>query len=361
MMIFWTSFAVALVCFCASLLALLPISHGAIRILDFPKLQFVAVTSVFLIISLVWAPLDTMGLVLVGMLATATLVQISYLVRFTPIWPRSVASASGGRSARALRILVCNVKQGNTEYAKVAALIEMHDPDIAVFMETGKKWREALRQAIEPYGEKLIQIQENSYGMILVSRLNLVRRELRFLLKEEVPSFDCVAELPDGEQFRLYALHPEPPMPSEDSVGRDAEIALVGKIVRDESKPVIVTGDLNDVAWSRTTRRFLRISRLLDPREGRGFYCSFDARYFFLRWPLDHIFISSHFEIAAISRLSYVGSDHFPMLFDLVLKKEASDSETQGGAAKSDLEEADRLISAEKHRDKAPAGEDWED
>ncbi|MGH8020675.1 MAG: endonuclease/exonuclease/phosphatase family protein, partial [Opitutaceae bacterium] len=113
------------------------------------------------------------------------------------------------------------------------------------------------------------------------------------------------------------------------------------------NNPTIVCGDLNDVAWSRTTKLFRRISGLLDPRRGRGMCNTFHAKWFFMRWPLDHLFHSRHFTLVEMRRLRSIGSDHFPILVRLACEPEKYPQQSAPKADGDDHEEAaDKLEEA---------------
>jgi endonuclease/exonuclease/phosphatase (EEP) superfamily protein YafD len=191
---------------------------------------------------------------------------------------------------------------------------------------------------------------DNTYGMILYSRLPLIDPQLRFLVKDEIPSIKTRVRLKDGRTIWLYAVHPEPPAslkPDKTPRGsgpRDVELLLLAEELEKLDEPTIVVGDFNDVAWSHTTRLFKRLSRLLDPRRGRGMFNTFHARYAPLRYPLDHLFHSEHMTLVDFQRLPFTGSDHFPIYAALQLTPEAAAIQEQDRPSRSDEKEADKVI-----------------
>jgi len=107
---------------------------------------------------------------------------------------------------------------------------------------------------------------------------------------------------------------------------------------------VIVAGDLNDVAWSYTTLLFTKISGLLDPRVGRGFFNTFHAGHRLMRFPLDHIFCSTDFTLVEIQRMPNCGSDHFPMYIKLQYEPRAAAVQEEPQADEADLEMAQEKL-----------------
>lgn len=265
--------------------------------------------------------------------------QASRTVAFTPLARKQVQDARPGATEARLRLAISNVLMENRDHARWLSVVAAADPDVVVALEVDDAWMAALRPLAATHRHVVDRRQANYYGMAVFSRLPLEDVVVRHLVDPETPSVRAIVRLPGGEAVRLYALHPKPPEPlrNQDSTPRDAELVMVAREVAEAPPmPTVVCGDLNDVAWSDTTRTFLRVSRLLDPRVGRALLNTYNAGNPVFRFPLDHVFHSRHFRLVALRRLDKVGSDHFPVFIDLALQPGAEDEQAQKPAQPED-------------------------
>lgn len=290
------------------------------RIFEFPRYQKWWIALILLMAGVIDYHYDQTVILLVAVVCiSGAFIYLSILIfPFTVFAPRHIRSNRNPQCGH-LRVIVSNVYQYNREKERLIHEIGRHDVDILLFVETDNWWSDQLKGAFgRDYPHQKLHPLQNTYGMLLFSKHPLDQAELRFLIQDEVPSITTVVRHPSGD-LRFIAVHPEPPVPAENpkSTERDMELLKVALEAHNESLPVVVAGDLNDVAWSYTTRRFVERSGLLDPRRGRGMYSTFHAKYPWLRWPLDHVFCSPSFSLNRIRCLRYVGSDHLPIYVDL--------------------------------------------
>ncbi len=307
----------------AIVMTLLPFfRHSAwwIRIGDFPRLQisFLALVTAVLLIAF-RRPLENTGRFFLVLLLACSAYQFYCVLPYTPFYPKQVQKSRVPLPKKLIRLLICNVFIENRKSEDLLRLIEKVNPDIIVLAEPDDRWAKEVAGLEKKYPFTVSHPLDNAYGMMLFSRLKLVKPQLKFLIEDDIPSIHTGVELPSGDVVKLYCLHPRPPAPQESlrSTERDAELLLVGKLIHKQDLPTIICGDLNDVAWSRTTKLFQKISGLLDPRIGRGLYNSFHAKYPLIKFPLDHVFHSNHFRLVELKRLRDVGSDHFPIYVSL--------------------------------------------
>ncbi len=301
----------------ATLLPLFRFSHWIIRGMDFPRLQFATFSILLLIAQFLF--LDTQMVITQTLIAITILCliwQSCWILPYTFFWFKEVKTSIDDNHDNQLSVLTSNVLKSNRNADTLIELVKKHQPDVLVTLESDQWWEEKLETLISemPYTVKCPL--DNLYGMHVFSRLPLAEQETCYLVEEDIPSIHATLELRTGDKVRAHFLHPAPPSPTEntESTERDAELVIVARSVADSDQPVIVTGDLNDVAWSATTRLFRKISGLLDPRIGRGIFNTFHVSYPFMRWPLDHLFHSQHFTLQDIQCLPAIGSDHFPLL-----------------------------------------------
>ena len=322
-------------------LTVLPISrHEAwwIRGLDFPRLQlFLLILAVFVLelLLLDLSLLQSWGLVSIALLCL--IYQAWWIVPYTWLFPVEVKAANTFDHKNRIKIITANVLMPNRNADGLITLVHEYQPDILVTLESDMWWQTQMDSLEVDYPYTIKCPLDNLYGIHVYSRIPLMNSQIEYLVEPDKPSIHTLAILPSGHKVRIHLLHPAPPSPTEnnESSERDAELIIVAKSVADVNVPVIITGDLNDVAWSETTRLFRKISGLLDPRVGRGMFNTFHASYWFLRWPLDHLFHSHHFTLNKITRLKSFGSDHFALYAELVLET-GRNSEQDGLCADAD-------------------------
>jgi endonuclease/exonuclease/phosphatase (EEP) superfamily protein YafD len=318
-----------------------------IRVFDFPRRQIALVTLIAIPTYVVLAGFDrALDWVIVAALCTCVLYQLVQIAIYTPLFPKQAKDAPAAGDEQRVGIVVANVLTPNRQAEALLRIVRARDPDVLLFVETDDWWETQLDalEATHPYTVKCPK--DNLYGMHLYSRLELVEPALRYLVEPDVPSIHARLRLRSRDCIDLHCVHPRPPAPTESSSSaeRDAELLIVAKTVAEAGRPTIVIGDLNDVAWSATTRLFQKISGMLDPRVGRGMFSTFHAKHALLRWPLDHIFISRELTVASLARLGYFGSDHFPIHAELCYNPAAARTQTAPEADVSDHEVAAEKI-----------------
>lgn len=332
-----------------ALATLIPtIRSGAwwIRCFDFPRLQLLLLSVLVLALHLALHPVDDPWTLAIIVVNTACMLwQAWWIIPYTRMARVEVEDAEGSAQPR-LRLLASNVLTTNRNAELLLAQVRQHRPDVLIAVETDAWWEAKLETLMDVLPHAVRCPLDNLYGMHLYSRLPLDDAEIRYLVEDDIPSIHVTFALDGGRRVALHALHPRPPSPTESdgSQERDAELVMVGRAVKDAELPTIVAGDLNDVAWSRTTRLFRKLSGLLDPRIGRGMYNTFHAKLPGLRWPLDHLFHSRHFTLVGMRRLPDVGSDHFPILVELALSPGENDADAGLEADADDQADAQAAI-----------------
>ena len=210
-------------------------------------------------------------------------------------------------------------------------------------METNKDWENGLTEIEKDYPFSVKAPLENFYGMHLYSKKELDNVEVKYQIEDDKPSIFFDYNIKGNPPIFFCCLHPAPPSPTENETSkeRDAELLLTGKKIRKEDKPTVVCGDMNDVVWSRTTRLFKKMTGMIDPRVGRGFFSTYNANYFFLRFPLDHLFHPRDLYVGRMEKSKNFGSDHFAIYYEIHHKKKVSTPKNpkMNGEDKEEVEE----------------------
>lgn len=331
-----------------TLIPFIPADFWWIRMFDFPHIQLTTLTFLAILTFYIkfdfWNKTDFLFLIL---LIVCFVFQFSKIIAYTPLFDKEVMDTTNKIPERSVKLLTANVLQKNENDSRLVEIIRELDADIMIFTEANHRWKDAIvKNLSSEYAYKLEMPLENTYGILMYSKFELIEPEIKFLVTDTIPSIDSKFRLPSGDIVQLLAVHPTPPMPQENilSTDRDAELMLASRLARESAIPVIVIGDFNDIPWSSTTTLFQSTSELLDIRVGRGFYNTYNSKKYLLRWPLDHIYVSPEFRLNTMKSCESIDSDHFPYYVELSYEPEGASEQMPKIATKEQLEKAEKQL-----------------
>ena len=329
----------------ASLLPYLPLSHWFYRFFEFAKIQILILQILLLTASFIFITEFTNYIYLLQFItALSIIIHATILYKYTKFY-KSIEKDHCDLSSQMITVLSANVYKENKQYDAFLALVNQHNPDIVLTMESDHKWEQALHVLDQYYPYSVKVTLDNTYGMHLYSKLKIAKHSVHYFVADDLPSIEAKITTEDNFDFTFFAVHPPPPSPTEEENAkeRDGELLSIAKKIKENADTCVVLGDFNNVAWAKSSILFRKTSETIDGRIGRGFISTFHTQYWFLRFPIDLMFHTPDVFIDELKSLSYFGSDHFPIFAKFFINKKTSDQDP----LVENLEEGEDQIVAE--------------
>lgn len=243
----------------------------------------------------------------------ATLINALWVV---PDLSRSTGPLPAGGAP--LRVLVVNVHTQSASYADVGRLIADTKADVVGLVEVDARWLAALAPSLAGYPHRIEEPQSDNFGIALYSARPMTGTAET--LGGPIPTLVASIDV-EGTPLAVLLTHPIPPVHSEPLAMQRTQLEAIAARVRSLSSLVAVMGDLNATPWSREFRDLVAGTGLCDTRAGFGLQASFPAASTILRIPIDHVLVSCTIGVKSREIGRDVGSDHLPVIVDLVVPR----------------------------------------
>ena len=219
-----------------------------------------------------------------------------------------------------VRLLMANLLVENSNHDALVRLIRRERPDIVGLVEFSNEWREGLEEVRRDYPYR-VEVPLGARGLAL-----WFREPPRKIHPPETPGALCWpllhAEIDfAGRPRHLWLVHPRSPFIRR---GYPEHAALADRIWSFGGSRVVM-GDLNLSEGSPLFGDFLRDTALRDTRLGFGRQPTWPADWPY-RIAIDHAFVSADLAVADRRLGPEIGSDHFPLIFDLAPARSAESS-----------------------------------
>jgi endonuclease/exonuclease/phosphatase (EEP) superfamily protein YafD len=217
---------------------------------------------------------------------------------------------------RNLRLLVYNIYHLNPDLAAVVAEVQRADADLVFLMEYSHAVQQQIEPAFAAYPYRLIEPSRFTMGLALFSRIPFETTTVHRSPDTRIPIYEVQLQF-DGQPFTFVGGHPWPPQPRWGQLHRD-QMADITAVAARSAGPLIVAGDFNAAPWSFVMRDLAAQADVRHVRAPLDLTKTWRPLPFF-GLPVDHVLLSDAWQVTEYRYSAPGGSDHTPLIIDLVL------------------------------------------
>jgi endonuclease/exonuclease/phosphatase (EEP) superfamily protein YafD len=236
-----------------------------------------------------------------------------------------VRAPSPAGALPALRLFSANVHYGNRDLGRIGREIGAAAPDLVALQEIDPDGAAGLQRSgvLARFPYAVTELRNNPFGVGLWSRFPIADSQVQDVLGVAVIKATILV---GSHRLQLYTVHTVAPL-GDDRVRWQAQLRWIEEEIRHERGPLVVAGDFNATRYHPSFRRLLS-ERLGDAHErrGRGWATTWPRD----RWPLpplmrlDHVLVSPDIGVRSVREGLGQGSDHRPIIVELVLRSGAA-------------------------------------
>jgi endonuclease/exonuclease/phosphatase (EEP) superfamily protein YafD len=199
----------------------------------------------------------------------------------------------------------------------VISLVKAEQPDIAVFVEVNTSWAKELSVLSEIFPYYSQQQESEAFGSAIYSKLPLGNASVKAFSKQRKSLLVDVKF--QGKIISVILVHPTVPTKQESFINRNKQLAAIGEYAAQVKNPLVVVGDFNTTMWSPFYKNMVKTGNLRNARSGFGILPTWPTFLPLAYIPIDHFLVSKEIGVLKIRTGRNVGSDHLPLITDLVI------------------------------------------
>ena len=311
-----------------TLISFLGANYWIFELLSHFRVQYAAVATCMLVLLLIsqaqrleWI----VGLILLGVNAVPILIQLGASVT-TP------AVAVETPDARAMWV---NLQGENVDLGAFYDYVGAESPDVIALTEVGANRQAILDDLARDYPYTVQSQLNNVFEIVLLSRHPIVSERISGLdfarpsaptlaqpvFQPDVPVISAEICPFESACYTVLAAHAPPPVSARMADMRNTLLDLVAQLSRQRAdNRLIVMGDLNTSVWSPQFAALLEDGQMDTWSADVLVDSTWLSKSPFLGLTIDHVLHREGISLGARRVGPDIGSDHYPLLADLVLR-----------------------------------------